>query len=51
MSPSANIRTRPENKGLKNKVEEKQETPTTNKRYGIYKWLYSIDAARWHDKT
>ena len=47
MPPSANVRTRLENKGLKNKVEDKQKTPTTNKRDGIYKWLYYIDAARW----
>ena len=51
MSPSTNTRTRPENKGLKNKVEDKQETPTANKRDGIYKWLSSIDVARWQDKT
>ena len=51
MSPFVNTRTRPENKGLKNKVEDKQETPTANKRDGLYKWLSSIDAARWKDKT
>ena len=51
MPPSANTRTRLENKGLKNKVEDKQETPTANKRDGLYKWFSSIDAARWQDKT
>ena len=51
MSTSANTRTRPENKGLKNKVEDKMETPTANKRDGLYKGLSSIDAARWQDKA
>lgn len=51
MSPFANTRTRPENKELENKLDEKQETPTTNKRDGLYKWFSAIDAARWQHKA
>jgi len=51
MSPFANTRTRPENKELENKLDEKQETPTSNKRDGLYKWFSTIDAARWQHKA
>lgn len=51
MSPFANTRTRPENKELENKLDEKQENPTSNKRDGLYKWFSTIDAARWQHKA
>lgn len=51
LSPFANTRTRPENKELENKVDEKQEIPTAHKKDGLYKWFSAIDAARWQHKA
>lgn len=51
MSPFANTRTRSENKGLENKVDDKQETPTASKRDSLYKWFSAIDAARLQRKA